>query len=147
MNALFFSLQFHISKHKEFNLHRRITVWFWIWLVFSKHENTVLKNLKIQVVNILFCHSLICFLILSSVKVLTFLFILCLKIAVAAGCSINWYRTRTVTSFPSNKLSTSRQTPSGSVPLIDSNSPPWKTWQVGLGHKAESRVGVSINEY
>lgn len=141
------SLWFSISKHKEFNLHRRIIVWCWIWPIFLKHDITLLKNLKIQMVNIVFCHTSICFLILCSLKELTFLFTLCLKIAVAAGHSINWYRTRTVTGFPGNKLSTSRQTPSGSLTLIDSNSRSWKTWQLGSGHKTKSRVGVAINEY
>jgi len=68
------------------------------------------------------------------------------------NCCGSWWQHKLIQNqnsdqFPSNKLSISRQTPSGSVPLIDSNSPPWKTWQAGLGHEAESRVGVSVNEY
>lgn len=66
-------------------------------------------------------------------------------VAVAAGCSINRYRTKAVTSFPDNKLSTSRQTPSALVSLTNSNSPLWKTGQMGSGHKAESRVEVAIS--
>lgn len=133
-------------------------------IVFSNTRN--LFYLKVQMVNIVFCHSLIwflnlCFLksidifvytLLQNIPSFSFLLLPALTchpktetVAVAAGCSINRYRTKAVTSFPDNKLSTSRQTPSALVSLTNSNSPLWKTGQMGSGHKAESRVEVAIS--